>query len=201
MPTQSKTDTTLEVLRKLVRAIDDKKAESLAVLNVSKKSNITDYLVLANGNSEPHLRALRIEAEKVLDASGIPIAGMESGGYGSGWTVLDAYQIMLHIFTPDQRDNYALDKLWKDAEVIDIKKLLAEPKKKTAVKKPAAKKAPVKKTTAKKPAKTVAVKKAPAKKVAAKKPAVKKAAAKKPTAKKPVVKKTAVKKTAAKKTK
>src|SRR5690606_28580548 len=200
MPTQSKTDTTLEVLRKLVRAIDDKKAESLAVLNVSKKSNITDYLVLANGNSEPHLRALRIEAEKVLDASGIPIAGMESGGYGSGWTVLDAYQIMLHIFTPDQRDNYALDKLWKDAEVIDIKKLLAEPKKKTAVKKPAAKKAPVKKTTAKKPAKTVAVKKAPAKKVAAKKPAVKKAAAKKPTAKKPVVKKTAVKKTAAKKT-
>ncbi len=195
MPTQSKTDTTLEVLRKLVRAIDDKKAESLAVLNVSKKSNITDYLVLANGNSEPHLRALRIEAEKVLDASGIPIAGMESGGYGSGWTVLDAYQIMLHIFTPDQRDNYALDKLWKDAEVIDIKKLLAEPKKKTAVKKPAAKKAPVKKTTAKKPAKTVAVKKAPAKKVAAKKPAVKKAAAKKPTAKKPAVKKTAAKKT------
>lgn len=195
MPTQSKTDTTLEVLRKLVRAIDDKKAESLAVLNVSKKSNITDYLVLANGNSEPHLRALRIEAEKVLDASGIPIAGMESGGYGSGWTVLDAYQIMLHIFTPDQRDNYALDKLWKDAEVIDIKKLLAEPKKKTAVKKPAAKKAPVKKTTAKKPAKTVAVKKAPAKKVAAKKPAVKKAAAKKPTAKKPAVKKPAAKKT------
>lgn len=206
MSTQSSPDTTLEVLRKLVSAIDDKKAESLAVLNVSKKSNITDYLVLANGNSEPHLRALRIEAEKVLDASGIPIAGMESGGYGSGWTVLDAYQIMLHIFTPDQRANYALDKLWKDAEVIDIKKLLAEPKKKTvakktAVKKPAAKKAPAKKTTAKKPAKAVAVKKAPAKKAAVKKAVATKAVAKKPVAKKAVVRKPAAKKKAvAKKT-
>ncbi|MFH1497934.1 MAG: ribosome silencing factor [Verrucomicrobiota bacterium] len=193
MPTQSKTDTTLDVLKQLVRAIDDKKAESLAVLDVSAKSSITDYLVLANGNSEPHLRALRIEAEKVLDAAGVPIAGMESGGYGSGWTVVDAYQIMLHLFTTEKRENYALDKLWKDAVVVDIKKLLAEPKK-AAAKKPAAKKTAVKKTAAKKTvAKKAAGKKAPVKKVAVKAPVAKKAAAKKAVVKKPAVKKTAPK--------
>lgn len=191
MPTQSKTDTTLEVLRKLVRAIDDKKAESLAVLDVSAKSSITDYLVLANGNSEPHLRALRIEAEKVLDQAGVPIAGMEAGGQGSGWTVVDAYQIMLHIFTTEQRENYALDKLWKDAAVIDVKTLLAEPKK-PAAKKVTAKKAAVKKAVAKKaPAKKTAVKKAAVKKVATKKVAAKKTPAKKTAAKKAVSKKKA----------
>lgn len=188
MPTKSKTDITLEVLKKLVRAIDDKKAESLAVLDVSAKSSITDYLVLANGNSEPHLRALRIEAEKVLDDAGVPIAGMEAGGYGSGWTVVDAYQIMLHIFTTEKRENYALDKLWKDAVAIDIKKLLAEPKKPAAKKSAPAKKAVAKKTAAKQ---APAVKKASAKKPAAKKTAVKKAAAKKAPSKKTAARKKA----------
>ncbi len=209
MSTKTISDPTLTVLTKLVRAIDDKKAESLVVLNVSKQSNITDYLVLANGNSEPHLRALRIEAEKVLDQANTPIAGMESGGYGSGWTVVDAYQIMLHIFTPEQRNNYALDKLWKDAQVIDIKKLLAEPKAKAPAAKPvvakkiAAKKSPVKKAAVKKAVvqkavvKKVAAKKTVAKKPVVKKPVVKKAPAKKIAAKKAVVKKAVVKKTAA----
>jgi ribosome-associated protein len=106
---------------------------------VSGVSNITDYLVLATGNSEPHLRALRIEAEKVLDAAKAKIAGMEQGGFNSGWTVVDAYQVMVHLFTPDQRQNYALDKLWKDAEEVDLKNFVA----KAAAVKPAAKKTKV----------------------------------------------------------
>lgn len=174
MPTKPDTDATLELLRKLVRAIDDKKAESLVVMDVRAKSSITDFLVLANGNSEPHLRALRIEAEKILDEAKAPIAGMETGGYGSGWTVVDAYQIMLHIFTPAQRETYAMEKLWKDAKPIDVKTLLAEPKKSPA-KKAVTKKAAAKKTAAKK----VAVKKTVTKKAAVKKPAVKKTPAKK----------------------
>jgi len=128
--------------------------------------------VLATGNSEPHLRALRIEVERVLDEAKQPIAGMEAGTYGSGWTVVDAYQIMTHLFTPEQRQNYALEKLWKDAEVLAVAQLIAEPKvakkavvkkaaKKTVKAKPAAKKAVAKK-------KTVVVKKKPAAKKKAK---------------------------------
>jgi ribosome-associated protein len=117
---------TKALLRNLITALEDKKAEQLKVLHVGAISNITDYLVLATGNSEPHLRALRIEAEKVLDAVKAPIAGMEQGGFGSGWTVVDAYQIMVHFFTAEQRENYALEKLWKDADEVDLKTMVAK---------------------------------------------------------------------------
>ena len=84
-------DPTRALLADVVRALDDKKAEDLRVLRVSAQSTITDYLVLATGTSDPHLRALRVELEKVIDAARVPIAGMESSE-GSGWTVVDAYQ-------------------------------------------------------------------------------------------------------------
>jgi len=153
MPNKPSTDSTLSLLRQIVLALEEKKAGDLRVLHVAAKSSITDYLVLATGNSEPHLRALRVELEKVLDAAKVPIAGMDAGTYGSGWTVVDAYQVMMHLFTPEQRENYALEKLWKDAEDIELKELLVEPrvskvpKKAFVSKKPM--KAPVKKRAAK----------------------------------------------------
>lgn len=158
---------TIALLRTLVSALEDKKADQLKVLHVSGVSNITDYLVLATGNSEPHLRALRIESEKVLDAAKVKIAGMEQGGFNSGWTVVDAYQVMVHLFTPEQRQNYALDKLWKDADEVDLK---------TFATKSAGAKTVAKKTKTAAP-KTAAKKKAEASKAkpAAKKPAPKKA--------------------------
>lgn len=151
---------TTALLRNLITALEDKKADNLKVLSVGDVSNITDYLVLATGNSEPHLRALRIEAEKVFDAAKAPIAGMDSGGFNSGWTVVDAYQIMVHFFTSEQRENYALEKLWKDAPEVDLKTLTPKAAKAkpglAKAKKPAApkKKSPAAKT--KKPAKPVA---------------------------------------------
>ena len=153
MLTKSSRDSVLPLLKQIVLALEEKKAGDLRVLNVSAKSTITDYLVLATGTSEPHLRALRIELEKVLDAAKTPIAGMDAGNYGSGWTVVDAYQIMMHLFTPEQRANYALEKLWRDAEDINLAKLFAKPKpagKVVASKKAA--KLPKKKTASKKPA-------------------------------------------------
>jgi ribosome-associated protein len=183
-------DSIFTLVQQMVRALADKKAGDLRVLKVSGKSTITDYLVLATGTSDPHLRALRIEVERVLDAVKHPICGMEVGGYGSGWTVVDAYQIMAHIFTPEQRGNYALERLWKDAESIDVAKLIEEPKPVKAVEKPADEVAVAAKPVAKKSVAKKVVKKVAVKKVA------KVAAAKKPVAKK-VVKKAAVKKVAA----
>lgn len=126
--TQQPADPTLALLRQLVQTLEEKKAGDLRVLRVAAQSTITDYLVLATGNSEPHLRALRIDTEKVLDAAKAPIAGMDAGTYGSGWTVVDAYQIMVHLFTPGQREAYALEKLWRDAETLDPVTLSAQPK-------------------------------------------------------------------------
>ena len=118
-----KPNPTLLILKSVVTALDAKKAEDLRVLDVSKQSSITDYLVLANGNSEPHLRALRIELEKVLDAQKVRILGMETAK-GSGWMVIDAFEVMVHLFTSENRDKYRMELLWKDATELPLAKLL-----------------------------------------------------------------------------
>ncbi|HUL54545.1 MAG TPA: ribosome silencing factor [Opitutaceae bacterium] len=112
-----------ELLKLVVRILDDKKAEDLRVLDVRDQSSITDYLVLATGTSEPHLRALRIELEKALDGARVPIVGMENT-QGSGWTVFDAFEIMIHLFTAENRAKYRLEMLWRDALRVPVSELL-----------------------------------------------------------------------------
>ena len=118
-----KANPTLLLLKSVVVALDAKKAEDLRVLDVSKQSSITDYLVLANGNSEPHLRALRIELEKVLDEQKVRILGMDTTR-GSGWMVIDAFEVMVHLFTAENRDKYRMELLWKDATAVSVATLL-----------------------------------------------------------------------------
>ena len=118
-----KTDATFQLVQLVVQALDAKKAEGLRVLDVSKQSSITDYLVLANATSDPHLRALRVELEKVLDAQKARILGMDAV-IGSGWTVVDAFDVMVHLFTAENRDKYRMESLWKDALDVPLAKLL-----------------------------------------------------------------------------
>ncbi len=133
-----------ELLRQIVRALDEKQAGDLRVLHVGVQSSITDWLVLATGNSEPHLRALRIETERMLDEARAPIAGLDGANLGgSGWIVVDAYQIMVHLFTPEKRSAYALERLWRDAKEIKVAALLAPPAKPRAPRKAAPKRKPV----------------------------------------------------------
>ena len=114
-----KTKPVTRLLKLLVAALREKKADDLRVLDVSRLSSITDYLVLATGNSDPHLRALRIELERVLDAEKARILGVDTS-QGSGWTVVDAFEIMIHLFTPENRDKYRMELLWKDAVEVAI---------------------------------------------------------------------------------
>ncbi|MEN9662162.1 MAG: hypothetical protein RL324_1111 [Verrucomicrobiota bacterium] len=195
------------------RALADKKAEDVRVLAVGEKSSVTDYLIIATGNSEPHLRALRVELELAVDASGAKIIGLESP-HDSGWIVMDLFDVMVHLFLPDMRKRYRLEHLWREVPEVSVASLLGEPepvapslfapkpaapepkkspaKAKSPVKKksPAKQKAPVKKKPA--PVKKKSPAKKPAKKLVKKavKKLVKKAV-KKPAKKaaKPVAKK------------
>lgn len=111
------------LLQAMVQALDAKKAEDIRVFNVSKVSTITDYLVLATVAAEPHLRALRVELEKVIDTEKAKVMGIDTST-GSGWTVVDAFDVMVHLFTKENREKYRLELLWKDAHEVDIRKLL-----------------------------------------------------------------------------
>lgn len=111
------------LLVQVVAALDAKKVDNLQVLYVGAVSSITDYLVLGTATSEPHLRALRVELEKVIDAEKAKILGMDTG-QGSGWTVVDAFDVMIHLFTPENREKYRLELLWRDAENVSVGAIL-----------------------------------------------------------------------------
>jgi len=127
---KGKNSNALQLVKLCCRALDEKKAVDLRVLDVSAQSSITDFLVLATGTSEPHLRALRVELEKAIDASQNPIIGMETA-QESGWIVVDVFDVMVHLFTAEARAKYGLENLWKDAVAVSVPKLLgaAKPRK------------------------------------------------------------------------
>lgn len=141
---KSKKSAALPIVKTCCQVLEDKKAGELTVLDVSAQSSITDYLVIATATSEPHLRALRIELEKALDAAGVHLVGMESA-QESGWMVIDAFDVMVHLFLAEARERYALERLWRDASEVAITKVLEKPRKAPekkalrAKKKPAAK--------------------------------------------------------------
>jgi ribosome-associated protein len=117
----------LDLVKLCYRVLDDKKAGDLTVLDVAEQSSITDYLIVATATSEPHLRALRVELEKELDAAGVRIVGMEAP-QESGWFVVDAFDVMVHLFLPAVRERYALERLWRDASEVSASKLLKKDK-------------------------------------------------------------------------
>jgi ribosome-associated protein len=135
MKKSAKPTAAIKLAQLCCRALDEKKAEDLRVLDVSAQSSITDCLVLATATSETHIRALRIELEKALDGAQVHILGVESA-QESGWTVVDAFDVMVHIFTRETRARFALENLWKDADEVPPSKLLAasQPKRKAAKK-------------------------------------------------------------------
>ncbi|MEM9227775.1 MAG: ribosome silencing factor [Verrucomicrobiota bacterium] len=106
-------------MRACLKALDDRKAEHLTMLDVRGQSTVTDYMILATGNSQPHLRALRVAAEEAFKESGSEILGTDNVPE-SGWVVVDGFDIMIHLFTQEMREYYRLEALWKDAEELPV---------------------------------------------------------------------------------
>jgi ribosome-associated protein len=107
----------------VVKALDDKKALGIRVLELGQLSSVADYMVIATGNSDPHLRALRIEVEKALDDVGSPARASESQSE-SGWTVVDGFNVLVHIFRPEVRESYSMESLWKDGLDVPVAAIL-----------------------------------------------------------------------------
>ena len=114
-----------ETLKLCCRVLDEKKAGDLKVLDVSAQSSITDYLVIATATSVPHLRALRVELERGFDAANTHLVGMETPEE-SGWMVIDAFDVMIHVFLAETRERYGLERLWRDSTEVSVAKLLGQ---------------------------------------------------------------------------
>lgn len=108
-----------------VKILDNKKAKDIKLLKVDKKTVIADYFVICTGNSVTQIKSLADELEYKLTDAGVPYLRIE-GNASNEWRVLDLKDIIIHIFSNEARDFYKLEKLWADAEEIDIKNILTE---------------------------------------------------------------------------
>jgi ribosome-associated protein len=104
---------------------DNKKAEDIAVLDVSALSSVTDYFVIASGTSEPHLRAIVDEITDVLrEEYGLAPRAID-GTLQTSWVVLDYFDVIVHIMRQETRDRYDLETLWGDAPRVKVRKRAA----------------------------------------------------------------------------
>lgn len=109
----------IELLRFLKTLLEDKKAEDVVVLDVSKHTNIADYFVIATANSSVHARALLKYLLEELEKKGIKpdhVEGEEEGG----WILIDLIDIIVHVFLKEWREYYDLEWLYSTAERINL---------------------------------------------------------------------------------
>jgi len=87
-------------------------------MDVRELSSVTDYYVVATGNSSPHIKALADETQVALKKKGIK-CHRKSGTPDSAWMVLDFLDVVIHLFSDETRSYYALEQLWSDAPRVD----------------------------------------------------------------------------------
>ena len=100
-----------EQVRRIVQALEDRKGTDVKVYDVRGKSALADYYIVATGAAAPHLKALVAESQRVMKEEGVS-SYRTSGDPESGWIVVDYIDIIVHVFSPEARAYYALEKLW-----------------------------------------------------------------------------------------
>ena len=117
--------TAKEVAYEVTKALDEKKGMDIKHLRIADVSSLADYFLICTGTSNTHVKTLCDYAEYTLEQLGEPMLGRE-GHRGNSWELLDYGSIVVHVFTEEAREFYALERLWADAEVVDISDIIIE---------------------------------------------------------------------------
>tara|TARA_B100001057_G_scaffold296543_1_gene296771 strand:+ start:78 stop:425 length:348 start_codon:yes stop_codon:yes gene_type:complete len=103
----------VEIKKYIEKILDNNKARSITSINLKNKSYIADYMVIASGTSSRHLQALSEILVTELKKFGIENCRIE-GKESSEWKLVDAHDIIVHIFHPEKREFYDLEKMWSE---------------------------------------------------------------------------------------
>ena len=112
-----------EIAYAVTKALDEKKGMNIKLLKIDQVSTLADYFLICTGTSNTHVRTLCDYAEYTLEQLGEPMLGRE-GHRGNSWELLDYGTIVVHVFTEEAREFYALERLWADAEAVDISEIV-----------------------------------------------------------------------------
>ena len=118
--------TAKEVALEVTKALDAKKGIDIKLLRIEKVSSLADYFLICTGTSNTHVKTLCDYAEyTMVDVLGEPMLGRE-GHRGNSWELLDFGSVVVHVFTDEARKFYDLERLWADAEVVDLQGIVIE---------------------------------------------------------------------------
>lgn len=108
MTLKNNTDQILKIIQK---TLEDNKAEDIVTINLEGKTSLADQMVVASGTSNRHVASLAEKVEQALKKNGckVTIEGLEK----ADWVLIDAFDVIVHIFVPEVRDFYNLEKMWQ----------------------------------------------------------------------------------------
>ena len=112
-----------KIAYEVTKALDAKKGIDIKLLKVDRVSSLADYFLICTGTSNTHVKTLCDYAEYTLEELGEKMLGRE-GHRGNTWELLDYGSIVIHVFTDEARKFYDLERLWADAEVVDLSDII-----------------------------------------------------------------------------
>ena len=112
-----------KVAYEVTKALDMKKGMNIKLLKIDKVSSLADYFLICTGTSNTHVKTLCDHAEYTLEQLGESLLSRE-GHRGNTWELLDYGAIVVHVFTEEAREFYSLERLWADAEDVDISTII-----------------------------------------------------------------------------
>ena len=103
----------IEIKNNIEKILDNNKAQNITTIDLKNKSYIADYMIVASGTSSRHLQSLSEILVTELKKIGLDGCRME-GKDSSDWKLVDAYDVIVHIFHPEKREFYNLEKMWSE---------------------------------------------------------------------------------------
>lgn len=110
---------TLDIVKTAVAALEDKKAEDITVIDITGVSSIADYFIIANGTNQNQLTAMQDAVDEAMYKAGLHTKQIE-GNNQSTWILMDYQDIIVHLFSKEDRLFYDLERIWKDGKVIEL---------------------------------------------------------------------------------
>ena len=108
-----------EILNVIYNAIEDRKGEDIRVLDISGVTVMADYFVIASGNNKNQVQAIADSVNEAMIANKIELKATE--GYNTaGWILMDYGDVIVHIFSKEERLFYDLERIWRDGKEIEI---------------------------------------------------------------------------------
>jgi ribosome-associated protein len=106
-------------VQRAIEAAQDRKGSDIVVLDLRPAEGFTDYFVIVTGQNVRQIQAISDAIQESLAAKGASPAHIE-GGHHAGWILLDYFDFIVHIFSPETRAFYSLERLWGSAERIEV---------------------------------------------------------------------------------